>query len=497
MASSGWPRRAPVAGMAAARRWSAGRGQDDEAPGFQLAVVRRAGGGGEQRLDLCARPGTGRVSDFAGRERRVRRKSSAAGFGVGMEHSDGSVPCRGSRADGQGGERQPRRAGGQAGGFLRGICRSRGVEFSPELQVNDGCNSSWFLPTRVNSMRRFLTSLAFSLNAFAFGAITCAAIVASYGHTQLGNVNAAASVLGIGFFTLFVMIVSALPTAQRNLIGLMDGPVGRFVGRFGAIFLVLLRLRDRKRHRAAPVRTPVRGDRDGACASGISCLRDPDGPGLRGAGARLSAAGEARIQPEPEVYIPQATAASRVPAAGRARAAGPPPAKERLRVRIMREVLGVSLFVPALVAILRERLGMVPAVSRTCGVDGRAVVDHRGRVACGLSAHRPVPAAGEAPALRGEASVAPAPAGRAGADTLRPWRSLRARTGVSGAAVLRRDGARDDRGGRRRGAGGAPRGGRCATGRSRSPSPARRLRGCSARCRGTSGTRWSRGTGWS
>jgi hypothetical protein len=54
---------------------------------------------------------------------------------------------------------------------------------------------------------------------------------------------------------------------------------------------------------------------------------------------------------EPEVYIPQATAASRVPAAGRARAAGPPPAKERLSVRIVREVLGVSLFVPALVAI--------------------------------------------------------------------------------------------------------------------------------------------------
>jgi hypothetical protein len=42
--------------------------------------------------------------------------------------------------------------------------------------------------------------------------------------------------------------------------------------------------------------------------------------------------------------------ASRVPAAGRARAAGPPHAKERLGVRIVREVLGVCLFVPCFVA---------------------------------------------------------------------------------------------------------------------------------------------------
>jgi hypothetical protein len=197
-------------------------------------------------------------------------------------------------------------------------------------------------------MRRFLTSLAFSLNAFAFGAITCAALVASYGHTQLGDVNAAASVLGIGFFTFVVMIVSALPTAQSNLIFMLSGPVGRFFARFGAILLVLFAF---------------------AIASVTVLRRSEPLFGVIGTGHVLLAflvyailmvlafvvpglayPRRERPAPEPEVYIPQAMPASRVPVAGRARAAGPPSVKERLRVRIVREVLGVCLFVPCLVA---------------------------------------------------------------------------------------------------------------------------------------------------
>jgi hypothetical protein len=199
-------------------------------------------------------------------------------------------------------------------------------------------------------MRRFLTSLAFSLNAFAFGAITCAAIVASYGHTQLGNVNAAASVLGIGFFTFVVMIVSALPTAQRNLIFMLSGPVGRFFARFGAILLVLFAFAIASvtvLRRSEPM-FGVIGTEHVLLAFLVYAILMVLAfvvPGL--AYPRRERPEPA---PEPEVWIPQAMPASRVPATGRARAAGPPPAKERLRVRIMREVLGVSFFGPAFVA---------------------------------------------------------------------------------------------------------------------------------------------------
>jgi hypothetical protein len=199
-------------------------------------------------------------------------------------------------------------------------------------------------------MRRFLTSLAFSLNAFAFGAITCAALVASYGHTQLGNVNAAASVLGIGFFTFVVMIVSALPTAQSNLIYMLSGPVGRFFARFGAILLVLFAFAIASvtvLRRPEPMFGVIGTEHVllGFLAYAILMVLAFVVPGL--AYPRRE---RPEPEPEPEVYIPRATATSRVPAAGRARAAGPPPVKERLRVRIVREVLGVALFVPTLVA---------------------------------------------------------------------------------------------------------------------------------------------------
>lgn len=197
-------------------------------------------------------------------------------------------------------------------------------------------------------MRRFLTSLAFSLNALAFGAITCAALVASYGHTQVGDVNKAAAVLGIGFVTLFVMIVSALPTAQSNLLGLMDGPVGRFVGRFGALLLVFFAF-------AIASVTVLRRSEPlfGVVGTGhvlLALLAYAMLMVLAFVVPGLAYPRRERPAPEPEVWIPEAMPGSRVPVAGRARAAGPPPVKERLRVRIVREVLGVSLFVPALVA---------------------------------------------------------------------------------------------------------------------------------------------------
>jgi hypothetical protein len=224
-------------------------------------------------------------------------------------------------------------------------------------------------------MRRFLTSLAFSLNAFAFGAITCAAFVASYGHTQLGNVNAAASVLGIGFFTLFVMIVSALPTAQRNLIGLMDGPVGRFVGRFGALLLVLFAF---------------------AIAS-VTVLRRPEPLfGVIGTGHVLLAfliyailmvlafvvpglAYPRRERPAPapavEVYSPRAMSATRVPEAGRPRVAEAPVARERLTVRIVREVVGVFLLVPAIAALYGSGWAwFLPSPAHVAWAEGRAGV---------------------------------------------------------------------------------------------------------------------------
>jgi hypothetical protein len=198
-------------------------------------------------------------------------------------------------------------------------------------------------------MRRFLTSLAFSVNAFAFGAITCAAFVASYGHTQVGDVNAAASVLGIGFVTFVVMIVSALPTAQRNLIYMLGGPIGRFFARFGALLLVLFAF-------AVASVTVLRRTEPmfGVIWTGhvllalvvyaILMILAFVVPGL--AYPRRE-----RRAPEPEVYIPHGTAATRVPAVGRARAAETPHKKERLTVRVVREVLGVCLFVPAVAAL--------------------------------------------------------------------------------------------------------------------------------------------------
>jgi hypothetical protein len=54
--------------------------------------------------------------------------------------------------------------------------------------------------------------------------------------------------------------------------------------------------------------------------------------------------------PEVELYSPRAMSATRVPEAGRPRVAEAPLARERLRVRVVREVLGVCLFVPTFVA---------------------------------------------------------------------------------------------------------------------------------------------------
>jgi hypothetical protein len=200
-------------------------------------------------------------------------------------------------------------------------------------------------------MRRFLTSLAFSLNALAFGAITCAAFVASYGHTQLGDINAAASVLAIGFFTFVVMIVSALPTAQSNLIYMLSGRVGRFFARFGAILLVLFAFAVASvtvLRRSEPMFGVIGTEHVflAFLAYAILMVLAFVVPGF--AYPRRE---RPKPEPEPEVYIPQRTAATRVPAAGRARAAETPRRTERLRVRIVREVLGVCLFVPAVAAL--------------------------------------------------------------------------------------------------------------------------------------------------
>jgi hypothetical protein len=163
-------------------------------------------------------------------------------------------------------------------------------------------------------------------------------------------VNAAASVLGIGFVTFVVMIVSALPTAQRNLIFMLSGPVGRFFGRFGALALVLFAF-------AIASVTVLRRSEPlfGVIGTGHVLLAFLAYAMLMLVAFVVPGVAYPRRErpvpaPQPEVYIPQATAMSRVPAAGRARAVGPPPTKERLRVRIVREVLGVCLFVPAFVA---------------------------------------------------------------------------------------------------------------------------------------------------
>jgi hypothetical protein len=220
-------------------------------------------------------------------------------------------------------------------------------------------------------MRRFLTSLAFSLNAFAFGAITWAAFVASYGHTRVGDVNTAAAALGIGLVAYAVMIVSALPTAQRNLVAMLSGPLGRFFARLGAVALVFCAFVV-----ASVTVLPRSEPLFGVIGTGhvllallayaILMVLAFVVPGLA-----YPRPERPRPAPEPEVYSARAMASTRVPAAGRPRAAEAPAAPVRRSVRIVQSVLCGALVLPAYAAFYGSGWAwFLPAPEHIASVEG-------------------------------------------------------------------------------------------------------------------------------
>ena len=89
-------------------------------------------------------------------------------------------------------------------------------------------------------MNLLLTSLALTANAVAFGLISYRSITATIIHIQNGNPNLGMLPLATAFFAVFIVMISAMPTARTNLIAIIDTSARRGLARLVAIFLIAI-----------------------------------------------------------------------------------------------------------------------------------------------------------------------------------------------------------------------------------------------------------------